>query len=184
MIDTMDKLIHLSRFLSLVLRHKPDTIGLELDENGWASVDELIAGAKRAGVHLSEPLIRQIVEQNDKQRFSLSEDGRKIRANQGHSIQVDLQLVPVEPPEYLYHGAATRFLDSILQQGLMKGKRHHVHLSPDEETARKVGMRHGKPVILFIRALDMHHAGFSFYVSANGVWLTEHVPPEWMEPLT
>jgi putative RNA 2'-phosphotransferase len=180
----MDKqLVRIGKFLSLVLRHKPDTIGLCLDENGWASIEELIAGARQAGLALSDRLIRQVVEQNDKQRFSLSEDGKKIRANQGHSVQVDLQFSPLEPPDYLYHGTATRFLDPILQQGLMRGKRHHVHLSPDEETAGKVGMRHGKPIILLIRARDMHRAGFQFYLSENGVWLTEHVPPEWIEPI-
>ncbi len=178
----MDKrLIRTSRFLSLVLRHRPEAIGLELDAAGWASVSELIRLAGEHGRELSESHLREVVETNDKRRFSLSADGSRIRARQGHSIRVDLGLEPVTPPAVLYHGTATRFLDSILRRGLVKGKRHHVHLSADEATARAVGRRHGQPVVLRVDAGGMHGAGHAFYLSENGVWLTDHVPVEYLE---
>ncbi|MBV7332348.1 RNA 2'-phosphotransferase [Chloroflexi bacterium TSY] len=170
------QLIRLSKFMSLVLRHKPEQIGLTLDHAGWASVSELIARATQAGIHLTPQLIDEVVSQNDKQRFALSPDRQRIRANQGHSIQVELGLTPVAPPELLYHGTATRFLDSILQQGLKSGKRHHVHLSAHVETAIKVGKRHGKPTVLNIASGAMHSQGYTFYQSENGVWLTNFVP--------
>ena len=167
--------------MSLVLRHKPEAVGLSLDSSGWADVTELIAAAQRAGVPLDKTVLRQVVTQNDKQRFSLSDDGLKIRANQGHSLPVELGLEPVTPPEVLFHGTATRFVESIRRQGLLPGKRTHVHLSPDEETAVAVGKRHGKPVVLTIQAARMHDRRFSFYRSDNGVWLTKEVPAEYIE---
>lgn len=177
----MDKeLIRISKFLSLVLRHRPQKIGLTLDKNGWTPVDHLITQANRHGVPLTPAVLAQVVQQNDKQRFAFSEDGLRIRASQGHSINVDLGLAPVEPPAVLYHGTADRFLPSIREKGLIAGRRDHVHLSAGEATAVKVGQRHGRPVVLQVRAAEMHAAGHSFYLSANGVWLTNHVPAEFL----
>lgn len=170
----------LSKFLSFVLRHNPASIGLSLDPAGWAQVDELLQAAQKAGKSLTRELLRQVVEQNDKQRFSLSADGQKIRANQGHSIQVDLGLEPLTPPEILFHGTATRFLTSIGRRGLLPGGRLQVHLSPDEQTAVRVGQRHGRPVVLPIQAGRMAARGYKFYRSANGVWLTDNVPVEFI----
>ena len=177
------KLVRVSRFLSLVLRHRPETIGLELDAEGWASLGELVERAGRSGRELSEDLIREVVAHNDKQRFSLSPDGRRIRANQGHSIEVELGLEPVSPPELLYHGSARRRLASILADGLQRRGRQHVHLSPDARTARRVGERHGPAVVLVVAAGRMEAEGHTFFLSANGVWLTEHVPPGFLREL-
>jgi len=167
----------ISKFLSFVLRHKPEAIKLKLDENGWAKIDELINKANDSGEisSLDRTLIQAVVDSSDKKRFIISEDSQSIRANQGHSVNIDLQLKPVTPPELLYHGTATRFLDSILEEGLKPQERQHVHLSTDIETATSVGQRYGKPVILIIKALLMHEQGFKFYRSENGVWLTERV---------
>ena len=165
----------IGKFLSLVLRHDPAKIGIELDENGWANVTELIEKCKKHRYHFSMEDLIEIVETNDKQRYSFNEKRNKIRANQGHSIDIDLALTPVEPPEYLYHGTATRFLPSIMEQGIVKGSRQHVHLSKDKETATKVGSRHGKPAILTIMSGKMYQDGISFYRSDNGVWLTDYV---------
>ena len=173
-------LIKLSRFLSLVLRHKPGVIGLSLDRGGWADVAELLSAAQRAGVPLTPDVLRQIVAEDDKQRYLFSEDGRRIRASQGHSIPVDLGLESVMPPEVLFHGTAQRFLDSIRQQGLVPRGRQHVHLSSDEATALKVGQRHGEPVVLIVQAKRMQADNLRFYRSANGVWLTEKVPIEYI----
>ena len=162
-----------SKFLSLILRHNPGEIGLTLDPGGWASVAEIVA---RSGGRLNETAIRRIAATSDKQRFALSPNGSRIRANQGHSIPVDLGLTPQEPPGTLWHGTATRFLVAILDEGLKPMSRQHVHLSPDTETARKVGQRHGKPVILTVAAGQMHAQGHAFLLSENGVWLTGHVP--------
>lgn len=172
-----------SKFLSFVLRHKPEAIGLTLDASGWATLDELIDKANDSGEvrNLDRALIQEVVDTNDKKRFIISDDGQQIRANQGHSIDVDLQLKPVTPPEFLYHGTATRFLDSILQEGLKPQQRQHVHLSTDIETATAVGQRYGKPVILKIKALSMHEQGYVFYRSENGVWLTRNVSPSFFE---
>lgn len=175
------KLVKMSRFISMVLRHKPRTTGLTLDAGGWASVDELLDGAQRAHVPLTLDLLKQVVAENDKQRFTFSEDGLHIRANQGHSIPVDLGLEPVTPPERLYHGTARRFLASIQQQGLIAKGRQHVHLSADEATALKVGRRHGEPIVLVVAAARMQRDGFRFYHSANGVWLTDRVPVAYLE---
>lgn len=169
-------LVRVSKFLSLVLRHEPGAIGLDLDENGWADIDELIRLAGARGRHLTRPLVEQVVAENDKKRFAISEDGRRIRANQGHSVAVDLGLPPAEPPERLYHGTATRFLASIAAEGLRAGDRQHVHLSADEPTAILVGQRHGRPAVLVVHAREMAAAGHRFYRSANGVWLTDRVP--------
>ena len=169
----------ISKFLSYVLRHKPESIGLKLDLNGWAQIDELLQCASKKGKKLNRKQLREVVETNDKQRFSLSEDGHRIRANQGHSLKVDLALEAIEPPEKLYHGTAKRFLESIFKQGLQPRGRHHVHLSKDLKTAMKVGQRHGKPVVLEIEARQMNIEGYKFYCSANGVWLTDSVPPKY-----
>ncbi|MCP4383401.1 MAG: RNA 2'-phosphotransferase [Hyphomicrobiales bacterium] len=168
--------VRLSKFLSLVLRHKPQTIGLTLDPQGWASVDELIAKANATGTRFSRADLIHMVETNDKKRFSFSDDGQRIRAAQGHSVDVELGLTPREPPGVLYHGTATRFLSMILSGGLKPQGRQHVHLSLNEATARRVGQRHGTPVILTIDALGMHMKGFAFYLADNGVWLTNRVP--------
>ncbi len=165
-----------SKFLSLVLRHKPEEIGLVLDQNGWASIDELIALANANGTKLSRPQIESIVANSDKQRFAISPDGTKIRANQGHSVDIALGLAPQTPPEHLYHGTAARFLDSIRASGLHSASRQHVHLSSDLATAEKVGSRHGKPVVLTVESGQMARDGHLFYVSENCVWLTDAVP--------
>jgi len=174
--------VKLSKFLSLVLRHQPEKIDIQLDEQGWVEVEVLLQAAHQHGTDICRETLRQIVEQNDKQRFALSEDGLKIRANQGHSIEVNLALSPQQPPDILYHGTAEKFIDSIRQQGLQKRQRQHVHLSADEKTAYKVGIRHGKPVILQIKSAAMYQQGYVFYCSENGVWLTDHVPVEYIVP--
>ena len=171
----------LSKFLSLVLRHQPQMIHLALDEGGWADVEELMAKSQSGGMKMDFNTLSYVVENNDKKRFSFSPDLKKIRANQGHSIAIDLGLTAKEPPILLFHGTATQNIKAIKEMGLIKGKRHHVHLSADEETARKVGMRHGKPVILRIKAGQMYQESFEFYQSENGVWLTENVPASFIE---
>lgn len=168
----------ISKYLSFILRHRPEDIGLNLDNQGWASVQELIQ--KSVGFDLTEDLIRVVVETNDKQRFCLSDDFSKIRANQGHSIAVDLDLTAVEPPEILYHGTAERFWNSIQQSGLQKQTRHHVHLSETMSTAMAVGSRYGKPRILKIAAKELYLAGGEFFKTANNVWLVESVPIEYI----
>lgn len=170
------KHVHISKFISLVLRHKPQEIGLALDENGWADTQELIKKMSDHGTPLDMATLREVVDTNDKKRFIFNDDLSKIRASQGHSIDVDLGFTPQQPPGQLYHGTATRFVNGIRQSGLVKGSRQHVHLSEDVETMRQVGQRHGVPVILSINAAAMHSAGHQFYLSANGVWLTDHVP--------
>ena len=166
-----------SKFLSYILRHEPQAIGLTLDREGWAEIDALIAGAKQAGQTLDVELIRAVVDSSDKKRFALSDDGVRIRAVQGHSTDtVAIQREPKQPPEFLYHGTATRSLDSILAEGLRPGQRHHVHLSEDVSTATAVGQRYGNPVVLKIEALRMHSQGLEFFQADNGVWLTGHVP--------
>ncbi|MCA9071342.1 MAG: RNA 2'-phosphotransferase [Planctomycetaceae bacterium] len=170
----------ISKFLSLVLRHRPELIGIDLDGQGWVSVQELLTHAHRQGTRFSEAELRQVVRESDKQRFALSDDGLLIRANQGHSVSVDLGLEPSSPPEVLYHGTVATFLTDIREKGLLKGQRHHVHLSPDKATATKVGSRRGKPVILEIASQQMHADGLEFYLSTNGVWLTDHVPPSYI----
>jgi putative RNA 2'-phosphotransferase len=171
----------ISRFLSYVLRHRPDEIGLVLDSAGWAEIDALLAASGAHGTAVSRDELDYVVAHNDKKRFAVSEDGRRIRASQGHSTRVELGYEPRTPPEVLYHGTATRYLEGIRKRGLVKGARHHVHLSSDEATARSVGRRHGRVVVLGVRAAEMARAGFAFYLSANGVWLTEAVPYEYVD---
>lgn len=175
----MKKDIHhdTSKFLSYILRHKPEAIGLSLDNEGWAIINDLILCCAKEGYRLNDNLIRSIVESSDKKRFSISGDGLRIRAAQGHSTQqVDIKHIEKTPPYFLYHGTATRFMSSIRVQGLLAMSRQYVHLSPDENTAIQVGKRHGKPVVLKIKALDMHEEGFKFFQADNGVWLTDIVP--------
>lgn len=169
-----------SKFLSLVLRHRPDLIGLQLDAAGWADIDALIA-LSQAHRPLTRALIESVVATSDKRRFAISEDGLRIRANQGHSVEVDLQLEAVAPPARLYHGTAARFVDDIRREGLSRRSRHHVHLSADIDTAMRVGARHGAPVLLVIRAAEMAAAGHAFLRSANGVWLTDAVPAAFID---
>ena len=166
-----------SKHLSYVLRHRPDAIGIELDEQGWVDVDDLIEKSPKG---LSRELIQKVVATNAKQRFILSEDGLRIRANQGHSVKVDLGLEALMPPAQLYHGTADRFMPAILAGGLKPMNRHHVHLSEDLDTASKVGARHGRLVILNVDSRAMVEAGHRFYRSANGVWLTDAVPPRYL----
>src|ERR1700760_4379219 len=172
--------VQLSKFLSFVLRHKPDAIGLVLDTEGWASIDDLIAKGNASGTRFGRDDLLNVVATSDKKRFSLSPDGLRIRAAQGHTVPVELGLAPREPPPVLYHGTAARFVEAILGQGLKPPSRQQVHLSLDEVTAHRVGQRHGKPVIFKIDAARMHAQGFKFYVADNGVWLTYEVPPEFL----
>jgi putative RNA 2'-phosphotransferase len=176
-----NSLVRLSKFISLVLRHQPEKIGLSLDPNGWAEVDDLIQKASHFGVHFDRSMLEKVVAENDKKRFAFSPDGMKIRASQGHSIEVDLQFEPVSPPDVLYHGSASRFQASILEKGLLPRSRQHVHLSKDTPTALSVGSRHGKPVVFIVKAREMERDGLKFYLSANGVWLTEHVAAKYIE---
>lgn len=168
--------VTISKFLSLVLRHQPELIGIILDQNGWTDVNELIEKANNYGIKLDRQALNHIVETNPKKRFSFNENLDKIRASQGHSVEIELGYTPQKPPEILYHGTGEKLVPSILKTGLEKRKRQHVHLSSDLETAIKVGQRHGKPFVLEVLAEQMHHQGFQFYLSDNGVWLTEVVP--------
>ncbi|MDF0495429.1 RNA 2'-phosphotransferase [Bradyrhizobium yuanmingense] len=170
----------LSKFLSLVLRHQPETIGLVLDSQGWASIDDLIAKANAAGTTFGRDDLLRVVAESDKKRFSLSPETDRIRAAQGHSVSVELGLAPQKPPSILYHGTATRFVEAILSEGLKPQARQQVHLSSDEATAQRVGQRHGKPHIFKVDAGSMHAKGFKFFRAENGVWLTDHVPPEFL----
>ncbi|MEI3788710.1 MULTISPECIES: RNA 2'-phosphotransferase [unclassified Chryseobacterium] len=170
----------ISKFLSLILRHQPETIQLTLDENGWVDVDELITKSAKGRMHFSFEELEEVVETNNKKRFAFNEDKTRIRASQGHSIDIDLALKPAQPPDFLYHGTAETNISSILAKGIDKRSRQHVHLSSDKETAAKVGMRHGKPVILTIRTNTMHEDGIPFYLSANGVWLTDFVDAKYI----
>ncbi len=173
-------LVQYSKFISLVLRHQPEVAGIELDDGGWADVDQLIQGGRRKGYPFTFELLKEIVETNDKKRFAFNDNCSKIRASQGHSREVDLGLDPKVPPNQLFHGTATRFWSSIQEKGLIKGSRQHVHLSSDLRTAGKVGIRHGKLLVLRIDSLRMREDGFTFYLSKNNVWLTDHVPVEYL----
>jgi len=172
-----------SKFLSLVLRHSPETIGLQLDENGWADVEELIEKCNKKGSQnqMTGELLDYVVENNDKKRFTFNEDKTKIRASQGHSISVELDLEEAEPSEFLYHGTVEKFLENIKKEGLQKMSRQHVHLSKDRETAIKVGGRRGVPQILTIKSGQMFKDGFKFYLSENKVWLTDEVPIQYIQ---
>lgn len=170
----------ISKFLSLILRHRPEVVGLVLDEEGWVATNLLLKQLNLNGHSITLEILQEVVAQNNKKRFAFSADGQKIRANQGHSIAVNLGYNPVVPPEVLFHGTAEKFIGAIQKQGLIKKKRHHVHLSANVETATQVGARHGKVVLLQIKALEMHQAGFAFFISDNGVWLTDSVPVEYI----
>ncbi|HEX8654517.1 MAG TPA: RNA 2'-phosphotransferase [Allosphingosinicella sp.] len=173
--------IRLSKFLSLVLRHRPETIGITLDAEGWADLDLLIGRANAAGGRLSRAAVEDVVRTSDKQRFALSGDGSRIRAQQGHSTKaVSLTFEPAEPPAFLFHGTAERNIPSIRGEGLKPGRRHHVHLSGDRQTALAVGTRHGRAVVLLIDSGAMHGDGYAFYRSGNGVWLIDHVPSDYI----
>lgn len=174
------ELVRHSRLLSRVLRHAPRSIGLELDPQGWIDVDALLLRMQGSGAVIDRSMLDEIVATNDKQRFAFDDERRRIRANQGHSIDVDLGLDPAEPPERLYHGTATRFLKSIDRQGLRPGRRRFVHLSADVLTARQVGSRHGLPAVLAVQAREMHVAGHVFNCAANGVWLVDRVPARYV----
>lgn len=176
----MSNLVSTSKFLSLVLRHQPEVIGLILDDSGWADIDTLIR-LSQPHKPLTRALIERVVEENSKQRFAISDDGRRIRANQGHSVGVDLGFLPVTPPTLLYHGTATRFVETIRREGLVKRSRQHVHLSADADTATSVGARHGKPAVLIVRAAEMAAERHAFFRSDNGVWLTDAVPVRFID---
>jgi putative RNA 2'-phosphotransferase len=169
-----------SKFLAYVLRHTPESIGLTLDANGWAEIDELLAKCASVGTLIDRTMLEEIVGTNVKRRFTISPDGARIRAAQGHSVAIDLALEPVEPPEALFHGTAQRFVALIRREGLKPGRRRHVHLSVDEPAAIAVGQRHGRPVVLRVASSAMHGAGHAFYRADNGVWLTDFVPPEFL----
>lgn len=174
------RLVSLSKFLSLILRHEPQRIGVTLDANGWISVEDLLSALHAYGKRVTLLDLQQVVAENDKQRFALSPDGLRIRANQGHSVRVDLEYEPCAPPSVLYHGTVRRFLTAIRSQGLLKGSRHHVHLSARREVALQVGQRRGQPVILTVRADAMAASGHTFFRTPNGVWLVDHVPPQFL----
>lgn len=172
--------VKISKLLSLVLRHNPSAIGIALDENGWTPVKDLLLKMQRRFPGIDMATLELVVLNNNKQRFSFNADKSKIRANQGHSVQVDLEFTPELPPDRLFHGTVGKFLQAIGQDGLQKMSRHHVHLSKDLETAINVAGRRGRPVILEVRSAEMHADGFRFFKSANGVWLTDHVPPKYI----
>lgn len=175
------RLVKISRYLSKHLRHQPERIGIQLAPGGWVSIDELLAACHKHSFPITRSQLDQVVAKNDKQRFSFDTTGTLIRANQGHSVDVDLQLEPTIPPDVLYHGTGYGAVEAILREGLCKMSRHHVHLSTDVETARKVGARHGRPVVFTVDATAMQKAGYSFYCSANNVWLVEQVPPQYLQ---
>jgi putative RNA 2'-phosphotransferase len=175
-----DQLKKISKSLSYVLRHRPDSVGLELGKGGWIAVDELLRAFEESGKPISIEVLRKVVAENDKQRFELSEDAQRIRARQGHSVEVDLLYEPAIPPAVLYHGTAAHNLDSIFEQGLIKGRRHHVHLSINQQTMLQVARRHGRPVLLAIDAGRMHADGHAFFATGNHVWLTDSVPPQYL----
>jgi putative RNA 2'-phosphotransferase len=177
------RLVKISKYLSKHLRHQPERLGLTLEPGGWVAVEQLLAACAQQQFPISREELDEVVARNNKQRFAFDPTGRLIRANQGHSIAVDLQLEPALPPERLYHGTGHRAVEAIRRAGLRKMSRHHVHLSPDVATARMVGTRHGRPVIFVVDAAAMQRAGFTFYCSANGVWLVESVPPEYLHEL-
>ncbi len=175
------RLIKISRYLSRHLRHAPSRIGIQLAPGGWVPVSELLDACQKNKfpVQLSE--LKEVVAKNDKQRFSFDSTGNLIRANQGHSVEVDLQLQPAVPPDILYHGTGSTAVESILSQGIRKMSRHHVHLSADVQTARQVGARHGIPAVFAVDAAAMQGDGHPFYCSANQVWLVDFVPPNYLK---
>ncbi len=170
----------ISKFLSLVLRHQPEIIGIRLSDAGWVDTQELLAALWKHGYEISLPDLEQVVASNDKQRFSFSEDRQRIRAKQGHSVEVELGYQPAQPPTVLYHGTPSKHLKSIQKTGLQKMNRHHVHLHTNPQLAKEVGNRRGRPVLLSILSQDMHRAGYVYFVTENDVWLTDHVPVEFI----
>ncbi|HEY9708078.1 MAG TPA: RNA 2'-phosphotransferase [Oculatellaceae cyanobacterium] len=177
------RLVKISKYLSKHLRHQPERIGIQLAPGGWVSVDELLAACKRHSFPINRIELNEVVASNDKKRFSFDSTGSLIRANQGHSVEVNLQLEPVIPPDVLYHGTGHGAVEAILREGLCKMSRHHVHLSQDIAIAKTVGARHGRPVVFIVNAAAMQEASYTFYCSDNGVWLVEHVPPEYLQQI-
>ena len=169
-----------SRYISLILRHKPEVVGLKLDEHGWVNVDQLIEGVSRKYM-INRSILEEIVETDNKQRYSFNTDKTKIRANQGQSVNVDVELEEHQPPEILWHGTDKKFVDAINEQGLIPKSRLYVHLSKDPETARQVGARHGESVLYIVSAGQMFRDGYKLYLSKNGVWLTKEVPVKYLE---
>ncbi len=177
------RLVKISKYLSKHLRHRPERLGLTLTPGGWVPVEQLLKACRHHQFPITREELDEVVARNDKQRYAFDETGTLIRANQGHTVPVDLQLEPQTPPATLYHGTSQHSVEGILQEGLRKMSRHHVHLSPDVETALKVGGRRGAPVIFEVDALRMCQAGAEFYCSANGVWLVDWVPPEYLRQI-
>uniref|UniRef100_UPI0030DC2697 RNA 2'-phosphotransferase n=1 Tax=Calothrix sp. NIES-2100 TaxID=1954172 RepID=UPI0030DC2697 len=178
-----NRLLKISKYLSKHLRHQPDSIGIKLAAGGWVNVQELIAACANHQFPITLEELQEVVATNDKKRFSFDSTGTLIRANQGHSVEVDLQFQPVIPPNVLYHGTGQKSVESIMQTGIAKMSRHHVHLSLDIATAKAVGARHGKPVVLAVDAAAMYQAGYQFYCSDNGVWLVDNVPPKYLQKI-
>lgn len=177
------RMVRISKYLSLHLRHQPQRLGLVLEPGGWVRVETLLAACAREGMRITREELDEVVARNNKQRFGFDESGERIRAKQGHSVQVDLQLEAVAPPDVLYHGTGKKAVGPILREGLRKMRRHHVHLSPDVATAIVVGKRHGPPAVFSVDAAAMHADGHLFYCSDNGVWLVESVPPRYLRLL-
>lgn len=175
--------VELGKFISLILRHKPQVIGITLDQNGWADTQELLAGINASGRYIDMEILERIVRKNNKKRYSFNEDKSRIRANQGHSISVNVEMKEMTPPDELYHGTADRFLDSIREKGILKMNRQYVHLSADAETAKAVGKRHGKPIVLVIDTKKMAEDGYTFWLSDNGVWQSEDIKWEYVKKL-
>ena len=171
----------LSKFLSLILRHQPEKVGITLDENGWVEIATLLDGICKSGRNVTRRQLEQVVKSNDKQRFSISDDNQRIRAKQGHSVAVELGYQPTKPPKTLCHGTPIKYMELIRQGGLKKMQRHHVHMHADDKLAKEVGGRRGQPVLLIIRSLEMHEEGYEFFVTNNEVWLTDHVPPQYID---
>lgn len=175
------QITHISKFLSLVLRHQPETIGIQLDQNGWTDIDELIKKANNSGIKFDREILNHIVATNSKKRFAFNNTFDKIRASQGHSVEIELGYINQKPPGILFHGTSEKSVNSILDTGLEKRSRQHVHLSSDFDTAVKVGQRHGKPFVFKVLAEQMYNDNFQFFVSDNGVWLTDHVPIKYLK---
>ena len=174
------RLVKVSKYLSKHLRHAPEALGLTLEPGGWVEVDVLLEACNRRNFRITREELEEVVVRNNKQRFSFDSTGSRVRANQGHSVEVDLQLERAQPPGVLYHGTATQNIEAIRREGLLRMSRHHVHLSGDMSTALMVGGRHGKPVVFEVNAAAMHRDGHEFYRSTNGVWLVDHVPTEYL----
>lgn len=174
------ELTQISKFLSLVLRHQPETIGIQLDQSGWTDIEELLNKSNNYGIKLDREILDHIVATNSKKRFALNETLDKIRASQGHSVEIELGYINQKPPKILFHGTGEKSVQSILNAGLEKRSRQHVHLSSDVETALKVGQRHGKPYVLKVLAEEMYNDNFQFFISDNAVWLTDNVPPKYI----